>query len=105
MENKFELFAIVELFGHQKMAGKVTEHTIGSATFIRIDVPETKRSPTFTRFINPASVYAIKPVTEEVAKESASRIASAPIELWDIEAMHNKLLALKGASHEPDERD
>jgi hypothetical protein len=41
MEQKFELNAVVELFGHQRIAGKVTEQSIGVATFIRIDVPET----------------------------------------------------------------
>ncbi len=35
-EQKIEINAIVELFGHSRMAGKVTEQTIAGASFIRM---------------------------------------------------------------------
>ena len=92
MEQKFELFAVVELFGHQRIAGKITEQSIGVATFIRVDVPETKAQPKFTRILNPSAIYAINPVTEEVANEMAERIQSKPIDAWDIREMEKKLL-------------
>ena len=96
MENeKLELFAIVDLFGHQRIAGKVTEHNMGSSTFIRIDVPETRLQPSFTRFVNPSAVYAINPVTEEVMKEMAASIQNKPIEAWDIQKMQEKLRLLQ----------
>ena len=96
MENeKFELSAIVELFGHSRMAGKVTEQTIGSASFIRIDVPETKQQPAFTRLVNPSAIYAINPVTEEVMFTMAEEMSNKPIDAWDIRTMQRKLLALK----------
>lgn len=100
MENKFELFAIVELFGHQKLAGKVAEQSIGAATFIRIDVPETKTQPAFTRLVNPSAIYAINPTTEEVAKMKAEQLESQPIEAWDIRRMNEKILALQGSKSE-----
>lgn len=93
-ENKLELFAIVELFGHTKMAGKVTEQSIGIATFVRVDVPETAHSPSFTRLLNPSAIYALNPVTEDVMKHMAENFAQKPIESWDIKRMHEKLLAL-----------
>ena len=34
------LFAVVELFGHQRIAGRITEQTFGGASFVRVDVPE-----------------------------------------------------------------
>lgn len=91
---KFELWAILELFGHSRMAGKVSEQTIGSASFIRIDVPETKSQPAFSRIVNPSAIYAINPVTEEVALQMAEGIQNKPIESWDIRKMQEKLLAL-----------
>lgn len=94
MENKLDLFAIVELFGHQKIAGKVSEHTVGSATFIRVDVPAINEQPSFTRLLNPSAIYAINPVTESVATAKAQQLKTAPIEAWDIREMHQKLLAL-----------
>ena len=94
MEQKFEVFAVVELFGHQKVAGKVAEQSIGAATFIRVDVPETKTQPAFTRLLNPSAIYAINPTTEEVAKARAEQLQSAPIEAWDIQKMQQKMIAL-----------
>ena len=91
MENHLELFAIVELFGHTKMAGKVTEQNIGVATFIRVDVPATKTQPSFTRLLNPSAVYAINPVTEEVVQYTAEQITSKPIQAWDLQEMQKRL--------------
>jgi len=100
MEQKFELNAVVELFGHQRIAGKVTEQSIGVATFIRIDVPETTTQPKFTRIVNPSAIYAINPVTEEVMITMAQMITAKPIDAWDIREMQNKLLALNKSNEE-----
>lgn len=103
MEQKFELYAVVELFGHQRISGRVTEQSIGVATFIRIDVPETSRQPKFTRLVNPSAIYAINPVTEEVMLTLAEMITAKPIDAWDIREMQSRLLALKqGNSNEED---
>lgn len=91
----FEIQAIVELFGHTRMAGVVTEQNIGGASFIRIDVPETTRQPSFTRMVHPNAVYAINPVTEDVMKGMAETFQKKPIESWDLQEMRRKLLLLK----------
>lgn len=101
MDNKFELQAIVELFGHSRIAGKVSEQSIGGATFVRIDVPATKTQPPFTRFLNPSAIYAINPVTEDVATAIAERIESKPIQLWDAEEVMNRINALKQLKSAP----
>lgn len=97
---KLELFAIVELFGHQKMAGKITEQSIGPATFVRVDVPETDGQPSFTRLLNPSAIYAINPVTEEVMKHMAGNFQQQPIQSWDIHKMNQKILALGATKQE-----
>jgi len=102
---KFELNAVVELFGHTKMAGKVTEQTIGVATFVRVDVPETTQQPKFTRLLNPSAIYAINPVTEEVMLHMAEMITSKPIDSWDISVMQKKLMALKAPVNHGSEDD
>ncbi|MBO0947549.1 hypothetical protein [Fibrella forsythiae] len=99
-----ELHAIIELFGHQKMAGKVSEYQLGG-NFIRIDVPETSTQGAYCRIVNPSAVYAINPVTEEVAKGMAEHLQTKPIEAWDISTMQRKLLALKNATNEPADED
>ncbi len=94
-DTKFEIFAIVELFGHNKIAGKVTETTIGGGNFIRIDVPEIPEVPAWTRFLNPSAIYAINPVTEEVAKGYAARLVSKPIESWDAREVLKRMDEMK----------
>lgn len=92
---KFEAWALLELFGHNRIAGKVTEQTIGGGSFVRVDVPETSESKTFTRLLNPSAIYAINPVTEEVARGLAESIKSKPIQLWDARDIFDRLEALK----------
>ena len=102
-ENKLDLFAVIELFGHTRMSGKVTEQSIGPATFIRVDVKETSTQPSFTRLLNPSAIYAINPVTEQVANEMAEMLQKKPIESWDINQMQAKLLQLKSGNNQEGE--
>lgn len=50
MNDKFESWAIVELFGHQKIAGRVAEQQIAGTVMLRVDVPEADGQAGFTRF-------------------------------------------------------
>lgn len=100
-----ELFAIVELFGHTRVAGKVSEYQIGGASFIRIDVPETELQPAFSRIVHPNAVYAINPTTEEVVIQAAKMYDQKPLDAWDIRRMQEKLLALKEANRQKPEFD
>lgn len=51
--NKFEHWALVELMGHQRIAGLVSEQTIAGKGFIRVDVPKENGEIIFTRFFGP----------------------------------------------------
>ena len=82
MEEKqisFESWAIVELFGHNQLAGKVTTETIAGQEFVRIDVPKTDKVPAFTKYHLPSAVYGLTPVDEDYATRMASRINAQPI--------------------------
>jgi len=68
----FEGWALVEVMGHHKFAGKVTEATIAGAGFLRLDVPESVGQQAFTKFISPAALYALTPVSEDVARGLAA---------------------------------
>lgn len=95
LTEKFESWAIVELFGHNKIAGKCSEQNIAGANMLRIDVPETERNPAFTRLFGHAAIYAINPVTEEVAIHWAKMLQTAPLNAWDVrQFMEKNKLAL-----------
>ena len=73
-EKTFETHALVELFGHARIAGHLSEETIAGQGFIRVDVPATQRSPEFTRYFGPSAIYSITPVTQELAQTLAEQI-------------------------------
>lgn len=75
-------WAIIELFGHQQIAGQITEQVIAGGPFLRVDVPEIDGKGGFTRFYGAAAVYSITPVAEEVARLAVRRIATPPVTVW-----------------------
>lgn len=69
---RLETYAVLEIMGHQKFAGLVTEQTVAGHGFVRIDVPEIVLAdgrvlPAFTKLFGPQSVYAMTPCTRETA--------------------------------------
>ena len=76
------LWAIVELFGHQKISGKVTEEVIAGAAMLRVDVPAAGEATAFTRYYGSGAIYAITPVTEEVARLAADWLRAEPITVY-----------------------
>lgn len=87
---KFEQWCILELFGHQRIAGYVTEATIGGSAFVRVDVPKPEGDgDLYTRYFGNGAIYAINPTTREAVlavvrnlhpKPPTPRAISAPSE-------------------------
>lgn len=82
--------AIIELFGHTKMAGNITSIVVGSSAFFRVEVPKTSKQEAFTRILNPAAIYAINPCTEEVMIAMANSFNFTPLTPWDLPASLKK---------------
>jgi hypothetical protein len=87
-ENGFAGWAILELMGHRRLGGRISEATIAGAAFVRIDVPHPQdlQAIAATQFVSPTSVYAITPTTEEIARAIASR-APEPVNRWELPAL------------------
>lgn len=80
-ETKFNHWCIVELFGHQKIAGYCTEENIAGTNMLRVDVPATKDQQAFSKYYGSGAIYAINPVDETTAKIAAQSIQMAPV-VW-----------------------
>lgn len=79
---KFESWAIIEIFGHTQIAGKVSEAAIGGCSFIRVDVPECDGKPAFTKFYGQGAIYSMTPCGEEIAMQAVRSIRHAPINVY-----------------------
>lgn len=79
---RFETWAIIEIFGHNQIAGKVTEASIGGCSFFRVDVPECDGTLAFTKFYGNGAIYSMTPCSEDVAKIALKSIRPAPVNVW-----------------------
>lgn len=83
MAERFEEWAILELMGHRKLAGKVSEATLAGGAFVRIDVPGTDGNVA-TQFYAPGAVYCITPTSEDLARRFAAGCRPAPVTHWEL---------------------
>ncbi len=77
-----ETWAIVELMGHVKLAGRLTEEEKFGSKLGRLDIPQADGS-FMTRYFGGASVYSISVVSEEVARHVSKQTSPAPVSAWD----------------------
>ena len=85
----FDHWAIVELLGHRRLAARVREVQLAGAGFLRLDIPDGQ-----TQYVGPSSVYALHPVSEDIARRFMADNRPAPVQRWELVA-----------AEEVDERD
>ena len=100
----FEAWAIVELFGHQKIAGKLTEQSIGGCHFIRVDVPAFEDRPALTKLYTQGAIYGITFVSEQIAQAAARSFCVEPVNVYELRDLLQKQGKLLTSSM-PDDDD
>lgn len=94
-----DCWAIVELMGHQRIAGRVTERNVAGTQMLQVDVPAVGEAPAFSRLLGGSAIFAINPCDEETANAWAGslREGSTPLLSWDgrklVSALVEKRLA------------
>ncbi len=91
-QDKFEQWAIVELFGHQRIAGLLTEQTLGGCSFVRVDVPAVDGAIAFTKLYGQGAIYAISFVTQEIATAAARAYQVRPVSIYDLPELQRTAL-------------
>lgn len=100
-EPAFREWAVVEVMGHQRFAGLVTEQTIGGASFIRVDVPAIgEDQPAFTKILGASSIFAITPCDEASARAIAESFRSRPVSQFILPAPDDDDDAFDDAEYE-----
>jgi hypothetical protein len=93
-------WAIIELFGHTRLAGAVSEQSFGGESFTRVDVPEVSFADTdrvngqvvpvrrviqaHTKLVGGKAIYSIAFVDEASALVAAHAIKHEPIRAWEL---------------------
>jgi hypothetical protein len=82
----FEGWAILELMGHRRLAGYVSEELVGGSCMIRLDIPGPKRAGEVaaTQFYSPSALYCLTPTTEELARQLAEALRPVPVHRWEL---------------------
>lgn len=93
MAETFDAWAIVEIMGHDRIAGRLTEQTIAGCGFVRVDVPPLAGEKGYTKLFGPSAIFSITCVTEDMAlAAAASYYRKAPITAYEIAALQQKRL-------------
>ena len=69
----FDSYAILELMGHARISGKVTEVTVFGTAMLRVDVPKTARREGYVKYYSAGAIYCITPTDERTAIRSEER--------------------------------
>lgn len=77
------MWAIIELMGHVRLAGKVTEEERFGVKMGRIEIPMADGS-FVTQFFGGSSVYRITPTEEQIARAIAKDSQGNPVSAWEM---------------------
>lgn len=83
----FREWAIIELMGHRRLGGYVTEITLAGTGLLRIDVPETTRQKGFSQFYPPTALYCITPTSEDIARAVAEAHTPEPVGRFELRGL------------------
>lgn len=84
-ETKYEGWAVLELMGHVKLAGFVTEGQLAGQGMLHLAIPDGMGG-NFEQYIPPASLYRMTTVSESIARRVARQAMERafPVTEWDV---------------------
>lgn len=86
-ETKFSGWGLVEIMGHQRIAGRLGERSIAGTNLLQVDIPTGDGPEDFrTQFVGGGSIYALHPTDEKTARLIAKRLGVRPTYAYDVEA-------------------
>lgn len=66
-------WCIVELMGHRRLAGRVSEQEVAGAAMLRLDIP------------GDPPIYCITPTTEDIVRRLAARQRPTPVSRYELD--------------------
>ncbi len=82
-EPELKSWALVELFGHQRIVGFLSQQTFGTGVLFRVDVPDLTKDAKvarkgFTRYFGLSAIYSITPVDEDTVRRMLPSVDGTP---------------------------
>ena len=82
-EPDLKSWALVELFGHQRIVGFLSQQTFGTGVLFRVDVPDLLKKTKvvrkgFTRYFGLSAIYSITPVDEDTVRRMLPSVDGTP---------------------------
>ena len=71
-QESIDAWAYVELFGHTKIAGRVTTRKLGTEVMFQVDVPKGETEFSHTQLFSPKAIFSINPTTEDYCRRFAN---------------------------------
>ncbi len=80
----FGSWAILELMGHRRLGGYVTEETRFGVAMCRIDVPAIDAHAGYTQYYTASAIYCVSPTTEVLARGVSRGNRPAPVMQYEL---------------------
>lgn len=80
-----DTWAIVEIMGHSRFAGRVSQDTSLGVALLRVDVPAVGEAQAFTKLFGSAAIFGVTPCTEATAREAAAEFRARPVSLFHVD--------------------
>lgn len=100
-------WVVIELMGHRKLAGLLSEVTRAGQGLLRLQIPGDDDDWYATQDYSPTSVYCITPTSEATARAFAKTSRPAPVTRWELPGLpapHHQIEAGEEVE-EPDDPD
>lgn len=88
-----KMWAIVEIMGHSRIAGEISEEEIAGTKMLRVDVPATENVSEFTKFYGATAIYAITPTDETTARLAVQSFEVEPVSPYIFRVVQAELTA------------
>lgn len=99
-----EIWGIVSLMGHSKVAGRLSEYTLGG-NFLRVDIPPVNGTQGITRLFGVNAIFEITITDREVAEKAAEAIDFTPFDAFTMKAMVAKVVQYRLQGEQEDDSD
>ena len=83
-DQPFEGWAILELMGHRRLAGRVSEQEFAGSSFVRLDVYAEGDAPIVTQLYSASAVYCLTPTSEDIARKLSTTSRPRPVSRYEL---------------------